>query len=635
MIGGWSNLGATLLVGCLAGLAAAQPIINSNGVFPTSGPTAGGTEITITGQDFGASGVVVINGMNAPLLSYTDTLIQAVSPPGVGLNRAVRVVRGDGVASAPYFGFSYYAPNITSISPQVGPPAGGTTVTLHGSDFGPSGTVLIGSALAPVQFYDDREIRVWTPPGTGINRPVAVIQSGGQIGASCCFSYHPLAGEDCNTNGTDDGEEAFQPGDMNGNWRIDGEDYRLFTDCLTGPCTLSACSTPIYADACCAAADFDSDGDVDVRDAGAFKALLVCPAGRELNLSDPDAPLCVQCQPGHASPGFPAAECVACGPGRFAPVAGASECLLCPPGDFASTNGAASCDPCPAGSAINTNGATACDACSNGHYAPEAGSVECLPCGPGTYASGEGSIQCVQCEEGSFVNTNGASACLPCPAGTANDERGRTECEPCTPGRYAPGIGFAFCEPCPYGTAVNTNGATVCLPCAPGSANHSTGATECAACTSGYFAPSPGMFDCSPCPAGTAVNSNGATNCDACSNGLYQPSLGQDECLPCPPGSRAPDVGAMSCDACPEGTVQPFYGGAECWECLEHAAANMSQTACTCDLGYYQHCPPNGTPEGYPCECLECPPGAECEQGCNEPICSHCMCIASYWQPPP
>jgi hypothetical protein len=41
--------------------------------------------------------------------------------------------------------------------------------------------------------------------------------------------------------------------------------------CLTGPCGLETCEDGLYVDPCCAIADSDEDGDVDLRDVAAFQ----------------------------------------------------------------------------------------------------------------------------------------------------------------------------------------------------------------------------------------------------------------------------------------------------------------------------------------------------------------------------
>ncbi|MEU9091605.1 IPT/TIG domain-containing protein [Streptomyces sp. NPDC087901] len=51
-------------------------------VTPTSGPTSGGTGVTITGTDLGTTGSVTFDGTPAPFTLVNSTTVSAVTPPG-------------------------------------------------------------------------------------------------------------------------------------------------------------------------------------------------------------------------------------------------------------------------------------------------------------------------------------------------------------------------------------------------------------------------------------------------------------------------------------------------------------------------------------------------------------------------
>ncbi len=74
---------------------------------------------------------------------------------------------------------------------------------------------------------------------------------------------------DCNINGIPDACDGM---DIDGDADIDLDDYDAFTACATGPCAQPPCVPPLFSDLCCAIADSDSDGDVDVREFGVFQA---------------------------------------------------------------------------------------------------------------------------------------------------------------------------------------------------------------------------------------------------------------------------------------------------------------------------------------------------------------------------
>jgi hypothetical protein len=58
---------------------------------------------------------------------------------------------------------------------------------------------------------------------------------------------------------------------FDGDATLDRFDLGEGVRCLTGPCGLHACEEMLYLDPCCAIADSDSDGDVDLRDVAAFQ----------------------------------------------------------------------------------------------------------------------------------------------------------------------------------------------------------------------------------------------------------------------------------------------------------------------------------------------------------------------------
>lgn len=103
-------------------------------ITPQFGPVGGGNIVTIAGTNLlGATEVKF--GVNASpnILSVTNTLITAVAPAGIG-TVDVSVKIGD-TSVAKQAAYTYLtAPSITAITPNVGVVAGGTTVTITGSN---------------------------------------------------------------------------------------------------------------------------------------------------------------------------------------------------------------------------------------------------------------------------------------------------------------------------------------------------------------------------------------------------------------------------------------------------------------------------------------------------------------------
>lgn len=153
-------------------------------------PTAGNIPITIYGSNFGLNGIVKVGQASATIGSYSHNLIVATVPPGQGANPGITVISGE--QSSPSYAFGYNAPVLLSLSASSGPVAGNIPITIHGSDFGTSPQVMVGTSPAPVSAAASTHSRIvcTLPAGTGRDKPVVVIV-GGQSSNSLAFSYLP------------------------------------------------------------------------------------------------------------------------------------------------------------------------------------------------------------------------------------------------------------------------------------------------------------------------------------------------------------------------------------------------------------------------------------------------------------
>lgn len=121
------------VVNFLVPAGASQPTVT--GVSPTSGTTAGGTAITITGTNFTGANTVTIGGNNATLVTVASaTKITAVTPAGVAGAADVRVTTGNGTSAInPGAKFTYVVPNppiASSSSSTVAYGSSGNAITL-------------------------------------------------------------------------------------------------------------------------------------------------------------------------------------------------------------------------------------------------------------------------------------------------------------------------------------------------------------------------------------------------------------------------------------------------------------------------------------------------------------------------
>lgn len=159
------------------------------GISPTSAPTEGGTDITITGTSFGFTGTVRVNAITCSVKSrIAHTQIVCTVPASSGANVPVIVTTAS--QASPSFPWSYSAPSVTSVSPATGDTPGGYIVTVNGSSFGTSGTVAIGTNACDPQAWSHTQLTCRVSAGFGSNLRVAVTVTGQTSTQNVFFSYN-------------------------------------------------------------------------------------------------------------------------------------------------------------------------------------------------------------------------------------------------------------------------------------------------------------------------------------------------------------------------------------------------------------------------------------------------------------
>jgi len=167
------------------------PTITS--VSPTRGAIAGGTSITITGANFTGTTAVTIGGRAATGVTVAaDGLsITATTPSGTtagAQNVVVTTLAGTTTLTG---GFTYEIPplpTITSITPNTGTTAGGTPITIAGTDLS-GGTVTIGGAAATVSATTATSITATTPTGSAGAQNVVVTTTAGAVTSTGGYTY--------------------------------------------------------------------------------------------------------------------------------------------------------------------------------------------------------------------------------------------------------------------------------------------------------------------------------------------------------------------------------------------------------------------------------------------------------------
>ncbi|QHB73091.1 IPT/TIG domain-containing protein [Stenotrophomonas sp. 364] len=159
---------------------AAAPVITA--VSPTSGPGAGGTTVTLTGSNFSGATAVTF-GANAAT-GYTvnsTTQITATAPAGTG-TVDIRVTTVGGIsATSAADQFTYVAaPTVTSLSPAIGPTAGGTTVVITGVNLAGTTAVVFGTTPASAFIVNSStQITASAPANAAGTLNVRVVTAGG------------------------------------------------------------------------------------------------------------------------------------------------------------------------------------------------------------------------------------------------------------------------------------------------------------------------------------------------------------------------------------------------------------------------------------------------------------------------
>ncbi|MEM7583918.1 MAG: IPT/TIG domain-containing protein [Acidobacteriota bacterium] len=157
------------------------------GLVPNFGPPAGNTQVRIEGTGFFEPVRVTLGGINAPVLSVSESSIQILTPPidlPSGQNRAVGLILENAFGTLEAAtdtlnnAFTYtrnqtpLVPKIISVTPTSGPNEGGTPVTIFGEAFGSEIQVFFGAGSrieAEVLDISPTRILVRSPPATGQN----------------------------------------------------------------------------------------------------------------------------------------------------------------------------------------------------------------------------------------------------------------------------------------------------------------------------------------------------------------------------------------------------------------------------------------------------------------------------------
>ncbi len=162
-------------------------------INPSSGPTEGGTFVTITGANFTGVTAVTIGGVAATSVSLVNaTTITAITGAHAAGVVDVAVTTASGVGTGAGL-FTYVAPptapTVTAINPTRGTTGGGTQVTITGTNFTGATGVTIGGAPAAFTVVSATSITATTGAHAAGVADVAVTTPNGVGAGVGLFTY--------------------------------------------------------------------------------------------------------------------------------------------------------------------------------------------------------------------------------------------------------------------------------------------------------------------------------------------------------------------------------------------------------------------------------------------------------------
>ncbi len=199
-----TNLGGTSPTGAADQFTYVTPPPAVTGVSPNSGPAGGGTSVVITGTGFTGVTGVKFGTANAASFTFNNAgQITAVSPSGAPRTVDITVTTPAGTSAtsaADQFMFVTPPPSVASVSPNTGPTAGGTVVTITGTNFTPGTPVVSfgagsGSGAGSVTAFSATSITVTPPAGTGVVDVTVMTPAGtSPVTSADTFTYADVTG---------------------------------------------------------------------------------------------------------------------------------------------------------------------------------------------------------------------------------------------------------------------------------------------------------------------------------------------------------------------------------------------------------------------------------------------------------
>lgn len=167
-----------------------SPTVSS--VSPPNGRASGGETVTVEGNNFASVATVKFGTSSGTNVNVANSTRLTVTTPARSAGTVDVSVTVSGQTGSKASAFTYYdAPTISQVSPPSGTTAGGTTVTITGTNFVPNYTsVIIGGLTASsVNVSGSTSLTAVTPAHAEGAVDVQVIAPGGNVTKTNGFTY--------------------------------------------------------------------------------------------------------------------------------------------------------------------------------------------------------------------------------------------------------------------------------------------------------------------------------------------------------------------------------------------------------------------------------------------------------------
>ena len=157
-------------------------------ISPNQGSTGGGTLVTITGTNLSHTSAVTFGSKPATSITQVSpTQVTAVSPSGTGTVGVTVTTPGGTSNPVPYFYVG--APFKSGLSTDLGPLAGGNSVTINGTGLSTATSVSFGDTTATPTVLSDSQLIVTVPAGAAAGPVSLSVTTAGGTNNGLTYTY--------------------------------------------------------------------------------------------------------------------------------------------------------------------------------------------------------------------------------------------------------------------------------------------------------------------------------------------------------------------------------------------------------------------------------------------------------------